>query len=234
MAVSFVAASASGNSSNATTAAASSVPTGAASGDIAVAFLESWEGTAATPTITPPAGFTQKGSTWASGDGLAINSAWWKRLTGADSGTYSFTVSMTSGVTRWNTLQVMMFRGCAASGDPFDAVATPVAGTYGSIASMSIITTDADGALVFTVYNDTLGTHTPPTGFTEPTGVDVDAASCAYKLAGGVSGSQSISGASISSSSAAAAWAGALLSDTAGPPPTVDDLRLPVQIIQIP
>lgn len=210
MAVSFVGASASGNAAE-TTSLSTAVPAGVQAGDVVVAFFESWT-SSTPPTVTPPTGFTQKGGVWASGDAAAQNTTWWKRLTGADTGNYTFGQSST----RWTTLQVMAFRGVIATGDPFDAVATPVAGTYGAVASMSIVTTDAAGALVFSFYNDTSGTHTPPTGFTEPTGVDVDCASCAYKLAGGVSGSQSISGASISSSSSAAAWAGALLSDAGG------------------
>lgn len=219
MAVSFVGASASGNAASGTSRS-TTVPTGVQAGDIAVAFFESWAN-ATPPTVTPPTGFTQKGAVWASGDGNARNTTWWKRLTGADSGSYTFT----QNTSRWTTVQVMVFRGCVATGDPFDAVATPVAGTYGAIASMSITTTDGGGALVFGVYNDSSGTHTPPTGFTEPTGVDVDCAACAYKLADGVSGSQSISGASITSSSSAAAWAGALLSDTGGSSAGIPPIR---------
>jgi hypothetical protein len=210
VAVSFVGASASGNSAN-VLSVGTAVPAGVAAGDVAVAFLESWQD-ATPPTVTPPTGFAQKGATWSSSDGLAVNSVWWKRLTGADSGTYTFTL----GSGRWNTLQLLVFRGCATSGDPFDAVATPVAGTFGSITSMSLTVTDGGGAQVFTVYNDSSGTHTPPTGFTEPAAVDVDCAACAYKLNGGATGSVTVSGASISSSSSAGAWAGALLSDAGG------------------
>lgn len=213
MAVAFRSASASGNSANASSRS-TTVPAGAAIGDVVVAFVETWNGAV---TVTPPSGFTQKGSVFSSGDGQSQNSVWWKRLTAADTGSYSFGYSGS----RWSTVQALCFSGVIATGDPFDVVATPVAGTFGSITSMSLTTTDPNGAQIFTVYNDTTGTHTPPTGFTEPSGVDVDCASCAYKLNGGSSGSQSISGASVSSSSSAGAWAGALLAATGGAAPAV-------------
>lgn len=210
MAVAFRSSSSTGNAQS-VASIAPAVPTGAAVDDIAVVFLGQWA-SGATPTITPPAGFTQKGATWSSGDGLAKNSVWWKRLTAADTGTYSF--SWTGGGF-WTTAEVALFSGCATSGDPWDAVATPVTGTFGSITSMSVTMTDAAGGLFWCVYNDSNGTHTPPTSFTELD--DVDSASCAYRIPGS-SGSQSASGASITSSSSAGAWLGALLSTGGGAP----------------
>lgn len=210
MAVAFRAAADSGAAASAASRAAT-VPAGAAVGDVMVAFLECWN--AAVTALTPPTGFTQKGTsgsdgcTFSSGDGQARCYVFWKRLTGADTGSYTF--SWTGS--KWATLQVMGFSGCVASGDPFDAVATPVTGTFGSITSMSLTTTDAAGVLLYTIYNDSSGTHTPPTGFTET--ADVDSGSMGYKLASS-SGSVTVSGASVSSSSAAGAWAGALLSDS--------------------
>lgn len=224
MAVSFVASSASGAAASGASIA-STVPAGVQSGDVAIAFLESWQDSTP-PTVTQPAGFTQKGAVWASSDAGAQNSVWWKRLTGADSGSYTFTLN----ATRWNTVQVLAFRGCAASGDPFDAVATPVGFTTTGVTSMSLTTTDANGALIFTVYNDNAGTHTPPTGFTEPASVDVDCAACAYKL-GSTPGSQTISGASISASGPAGAWSAALLSTGGGAPAVVQP---PTQFSRVP
>lgn len=217
MAVAFRAASNSGNAASASSCA-SSVPAGAAVDDIAVAFLETWN--AAVTSLVPPSGFTQKGTagsngcTFSSGDGQARNYVFWKRLTAADSGSYTFSWSGA----KWSTLQVMLFSGCITTGDPFDATATPVAGTFGSVTSMSLTTTDAAGALLYTIYNDSSGTHTPPTGFTET--ADVDSASMAYKLAT-ATGSITVSGASVSSSSSAGAWAGALLSDGGGGAPAL-------------
>ena len=207
MAVGFRQASNSGAAVSGTSRA-TNVPAGAAVDDIAVCWLGQWE-SSFTPTVTPPTGFTQKGATWSSGNGQAKNSVWWKRLTAADTGTYSFSWTGGSG---WTTVQCALFTGCITTGDPWDAVATPVTGTFGSITSMSVTVTNAGSALFWCVYNDSSGTHTPPTSFTET--ADVDCGSMAYRLVG--AGSQSASGASITSSSAAGAWLGALLPDGGG------------------
>lgn len=207
MTVTFRSASNTGNSAN-VSSRSPAVPTGAQSGDVVVAFMETWQGAV---TVTAPSGFAQKGAVWSSGDGKAQCSTWWKRLTAADTGTYDFSLS----AARWTTVQCMAFSGCVSAGDPFDAVATPVSGTSSSITSMSLTTTDPAGALVFGVYNDIPATHSPPTGFTET--ADVDSATQAYALAGGSSGLVTVSGASMSASGPFGAWVGALLSATPTP-----------------
>lgn len=183
------------------------VPTGAASGDIAVIYLGQWN--AGTPTITPASGFAQKGATWTSGDSVAKNSIWWKRLTGADTGTYSFSWS----IGMWTTMQCVMFRGCISSGDPWQAVATPVTGTFGTYTTMSVTLGSAGDALYWAAYNDTAGTHTPPDNFTEA--ADNDSGACAYWMPGSA-GSKSAANGSVTSSSAAGAWLGALSEDPGG------------------
>lgn len=204
MAVAFRTGTSSGNAAQVTTAVAA-VPSGAAVDDIAVVFLGCWQ-SGATPTITPPAGFTLKGSSWTSGNAEAKNYIYWKRLTAADTGNYSFTL----GASFWTTAQCALFSGCVTTGDPWDAVATPVTGTFGTVTTQSVTMTDANGGLFWAVYNDSAGTHTPPTSFTEI--ADADSGSCAYRIPG-ASGSQSSASGSISSSSASGAWLGALLSD---------------------
>lgn len=207
MPVAFRAASNTGNAAN-VTSRAPAVPSGAAIDDIAVVALGQWNG-GGTPTITPPSGFTQKGGFWTSGDGAAKNSVWWKRLTAADSGTYSF--SWTTSY--WSTAQCALFSGCVTSGDPWDAVATAVAGTFGTFTTQTLTATDADGGLVWACYNDSSGTHTPPTNFTEA--ADNDCAAMAWRTGAGA-GSQSAAAASVTSSSPAGAWFGALLSSGGG------------------
>lgn len=190
------------------------VPTGAQVNDIAVVHLTCWQ-SGANPTYTPPTGFTQKVA-FTSGDGAARNTIWWKRLTAGDTGNYTFGI----GASFWAGASCMLFTGCTTSGDPWDAIATAVTGTFGSITSMSVSLSNADGGLYWCCYNDTTGTHTPPTNFTET--ADFDCYSAAYRIPGS-SGTQSSAGASISSSSAASAWLGALLAVPSGPgynPPT--------------
>lgn len=191
------------------------VPTGAASGDVAVILLGQWSAAGTTPTVTAPSGFAQKGGFFTAPDGLAKNSVWWKRLTGPDSGTYAWSYQSSF----WSAVQCTMFRDCATSGDPWDAVATPLTGLFNTtVASISVTNTDVSGALVWCVYNDSAATHTPPTGFTEA--AEVDSMSMAYRFPGSA-GSQTASGGSLSAGSDGGVWMGALLSSTGGglPPP---------------
>jgi hypothetical protein len=224
MAVAYVNGTDTGNAVDVSSRAVN-VPAGAAAGHIAVVYLGQWQ-SGSTPTVTAPSGFAQKGAQWTSADNGAKSSIWWKRLTGSGdvSGTYSFSW----GGTYWTTVQCALFSGCISSGDPWDAVATPTTGTWGSIATISVTSTDANGGLFWAVYNDSAGSHTPPTGFTEI--ADNDSGSCAYRIPGS-SGSQSASSASITSSSNAGQWLGALLSEPVGTP---DVLRVPIQPIRVP
>lgn len=191
------------------------VPTGAAADDIAVVYLGQWNAGGVTPTVTAPSGFAQKGSNFSNGptgggDGFARNSVWWKRLTGADSGTYAFSYS----ASMWTTVQCVLFRGCATSGDPWDVMATPITNLWTStIDSISLTNTDANGALVWWVYNDTAATHTSPTGFTEA--ADNDCATTGYKILS-ASGSQTASGGTVSTATTGGVWMGALLSSGGG------------------
>lgn len=223
MAVAFRSASNTGNSTQ-VGSLAPSVPSGVQAGDIVVVSLCQWDN-GSTPTVTPPSGFTQKGSTWTSGDSKAKNSVWWKRLTGADAGTYSF--SWTGSF--YSTIQVAAFSGCISSGDPWEAVATPVTGTFGTVTTMSVTVAAVGGALFWTVYNDSGGTHTPPTGFTET--ADVDCGTTAYSLIGS-SGSNSAASGAVSSSSSAGAWLGALLAEPTGTNASAGSAAISVKVDQ--
>ncbi len=193
MAVGFRAGSNTGNSQSVTSINVP-VPTGVAADDVIVIWLGQWEG-GFNPTITPPSGFASAG-TWSSGDGLARNSVWWKRATGADSGNYAF--SWTGGA-GWTTGQAVAFTGVVTSGNPIGSQFTSAVGTFGSCTALNLTVGAGDG-LVWCCYNDSSGAHTPPTGWTET--ADVDSGATAYLLSAG-GGSISSTGASISSSSSA-------------------------------
>lgn len=209
MAVTFVSSSTSGNAADVSSRAVD-VPVGVQSGDIVVVALGQWQ-SGATPTITPPSGFDASAAlTWSSGDGAARNSIWWKRLSAADTGTYTFTWT---GGTFWTTVQAVAYRGVLASGDPISTKTTSAVGTFGSITSLSLSTGIASGDGAFwTVYNDSNGLHTPPTGFTET--ADADSGSTAYAITSGTS--ITASGASIASSSSAGAAMVVLTQEPAG------------------
>jgi hypothetical protein len=109
-----------------TTSAAVPVPTGAAIGDIAVVGIYK-ESTAA---ITPPTGFTQKSSLTTSATARGSLTVFWKRLTAADTGTWTFTWSAAT----YRASVGAVFSGRIATGDPFD-------GTVGTAESTTGVTT---------------------------------------------------------------------------------------------
>lgn len=208
MAVAFRSSSNTGNDAN-TTTKSPAVPTGAATDDVMVAVVSRWTNTGAFTTI--PAGFTDWGTTYTSGDGQANLHIFWKRLTGADTGTYTW--AWTAGSNDWSHAHVFCFSGCVTTGTPIEAV-NNWAGTAGAFGSTSVTTVTQTG-LIWSTYNDTSGTHTPPTGFTEV--IDFDSGSGAWRVPG-TTGTQTASGGSVTSSSSAAAVLVALKADTGGVP----------------
>src|ERR1044072_2362361 len=95
--------------------AAVPVPAGAASGDIAVVglYMES------AASVTPPSGFTLKVSLQTSVASRGRLDIFSKRLTTADTGTWSFTFTST-----WRAAVSGLWSGRVATGDPFDAPGT--------------------------------------------------------------------------------------------------------------
>ena len=192
MAVAYRSSSHTGDDQN-VSALSPAVPAGAAAGDVVVAVLSRWGGSGA---VTPPAGFTDWGTAYLSGDSAANLRIYWKRLTGSDAGTYAFSwVGST-----WSHMHVLCFSGVVASGTPIEDVDawSGTAGTFGSISN----TTATIPGLIWSTYNDSNGTHTPPTGFTEV--IDQDCGSAAYRI-GTATGTQTASGGSVTSSSPSAA-----------------------------
>lgn len=174
-----------------------------------VAVVTRWTNTAAFTSV--PTDFADWGTTYTSGDGQANVHIFWKRLTGADSGTYTW--SWTAGSNDWSHAHVFCFSGVASTGNPIEDV-NAWSGTAGSFGSTSLTTVTIPG-LVWSSYNDSNGTHTPPTGFNEV--IDFDSGSGAYLIATSA-GTQTASGGSVTSSSPAAAVLIALKAEGAGSP----------------
>lgn len=206
MAVGYRSASNTGDAVDGSATRNIAVPAGAAAGDVVLAFITYWNGGGAIPTITPPSGFVQAG-TWTSGDGGAKNYAYYKRLTAADAGNYTFTFNASA----WITIQCVCFTGVASVGNPVKGTPTTTAGTFGTYTTISQTVAVGD-VVVWSGYNDTGATHTPPTGFVEV--ADVDCASTAYQIAA-ADGTLSAANASVASSSPAGAIL--LTLDAAGP-----------------
>lgn len=194
MAVGFRSASNTGNDAN-QPSRSPAVPAGAAAGDVVVVFLSRW-GTS-NPAVTAPSGFTKWPTQYLSGDNAAKIDIFWKRLTAADTGSYTF--SWTGGM--WSSAEAVCFTGAIESGTPISA-ASGWSGTAGTFGATSVTVDDTGSGLAWNAYNDTNGTHTPPTGFTELS--DNDCGSHAYRIPG-TSGTHSASGGSVTSSSPAAA-----------------------------
>jgi hypothetical protein len=138
------------------------VPASVASGDIILLHLFT---DLTGSTITPPSGFAEVASSpQPVPGGLSMRlSVYWKRATGADSGTYTTAFSPNTfaegAETRWT--------GCVTSGSPFDATngAVDSVGST-STAAVSVTTTQANTLLVHTAGLWSGGTWTPASGFT--------------------------------------------------------------------
>lgn len=170
------------------------IPAGNQAYDVMIAFVTRWE--TINPAITAPAEFTHSGTQLVfAGSPSAKIDIYYKRLTSPDSGVYTF--SWTGLM--WSNVMVACFRGVTRLGDPINqASALATAGTYPAVATPLL--PYAPGLLWFGT-NDTAGSHTPPTGYTEVSDT-ADSYTMAYRLPG-TPGTYSNSGASVSSSSAA-------------------------------
>jgi hypothetical protein len=169
------------------------VPSGAAADDVVIAIVTRWGGT--NPAVTAPAGFSSVGTQATIGD--AKMDIYWKRLTGTDTGTYDFSW----GTAMWSHVHCFCMTGVKMSGDPIGANISTWTGTADTYGTTQLTTSFAPG-LVWSAYNDSGGTHTPPTGFTEV--IDFDSGTAAYHIPGSA-GTYSASNGSVTSSSNAIA-----------------------------
>jgi hypothetical protein len=140
------------------------VPASVASGDIIIVsiFISS-----ATTTVTGlPTGFAHvQGSPQTASGTLLGMATMWKRATGADSGTYNFTLSASD----YRAGAAIRYTGCVAAGNPWDApTGVAVDAANGTVTpSVNVDTAGPDRMLVFFGANWSGGAWTPPTGFTE-------------------------------------------------------------------
>jgi hypothetical protein len=138
------------------------VPSGATTGDIVIAAVATWGGSA--PAVAAPTGFTLQATyTGANNGGADTVRVYWKRLTAPDTGNYAFTWS--GG--RWSSGHAIVVSGAAASGNPIEAI-NRAASTSSNTFPSTTVTTAASPLLVWIGRNDEPASqHTPPAGFTE-------------------------------------------------------------------
>lgn len=159
----------SSNNSGASTTPTVAVPTGAAAGDIMILVLDTDGGGDVIEQADFPSGFTRLYDSSVTTDEQSTGIGW-KRLTGADTGTYAFGVVGTSN--EW-LCQAYCFSGRSASSDP---VATEnIVNTSGAsprtISATGVTAVAGDDLLWIsapdvTVLNAGNG-HTAPSGYTE-------------------------------------------------------------------
>lgn len=190
------------------------VPTGTAANSIILAYIYVEDDTAITGV---PTGFTQKAfaenNTASNAHRLYV---YWKRATGADSGSYTFTFA---AAVSWRSGVAVRIEGAITTGDPFDtgtgAVQTAATTTNATAApAVSLTTTAADTLLVYSASNFNGGaTYTPPTSFTENLDTEEITIATLAKGAAGATGSLS---ATASASGAQCSVLGAILSVAPG------------------
>jgi hypothetical protein len=135
------------------------VPAGAANLDIAVVAIERWN--ANNPAITPPAGFTQFiDLTDTGGEKLHC---WWKRLTGADTGNYTFSWSGS----QWSLGHCILITGAKTTGDPIGANFNTAGPATNTTEPTTSVTVSYQPFLVHFIANENVAAQTtPPTSFT--------------------------------------------------------------------
>lgn len=161
------------------TTAAFAVPASVAANDVIVVSYYSED---AVGTITAPGGFTVKTDTIVTGNHRLVIA--WKRATGADTGTYSFTTTNAA----WREGGAVRYTGVVQSGDPFDVTSTNQAQTGTTTPAVSVTTTQADTLLVWAMSNFNGGTAAAPSGYTlrlNTAGGDAAQATLAQPTAGG-------------------------------------------------
>ncbi len=138
--------------------------TALATGDIMIMQVVLAANAGAAPDGTFPAGWTQIGTDLTVFDGSfrGRHKAAWKRAA-SESGSYVFTHSTCSA-----QMQIGVYSGCIASGDPIDANSQQAADSGGlSITAPSVTTTVADTKLLFIGHDWNLAARSPPSGMTE-------------------------------------------------------------------
>jgi hypothetical protein len=142
-----------------------SVPSGAAANDIAI--IDICINPASTTISAAPSGFSLDATDTSGRYRLA---RYWKRLTGADTGTYDFTLSTSSDVMFVCTL----FTGRVTSGSPFDVTTTSAAGVANSLppSSISPVTAGVDLIASFGTWDNGYSSGWIPSGWSAPDTAD--------------------------------------------------------------
>ena len=147
------------------TTPAYTVPSGVAANDIILCILVI--GTISAVVVTPPDGsWTEKGSALINvANGATQTRIFWKRATGADTGTYTFGLDSS----QTTLADIMRYSGCVSTGDPIEAVDAEVTTAPGAVTPVTTVTTLGPNRLLVWYGYSTHGVAsalTPPAAFT--------------------------------------------------------------------
>lgn len=210
MAITYVAAGT--PASGTTTSGTVGVPAGVQAGDIVLVLL--WH--VATATITPPAGFTEV-------TGLPVTASvgtthlYWKRLTAADSGSYTFTASASG----WFARGSWAFRGAVPTGSPWEADYGVLVDNANATAAVNMDTTmpSTMGILLMGANSGDEGVWTLPSGWTVPAGNNPGINfNFGYKALASVGNTGSATFTAPNAGGGVASWIGALKPASEVPP----------------
>jgi hypothetical protein len=182
------------------------VPAGVAAGDLIMIAMKLEDA----QSVTPPTDFVAAPGSpvVVSGSNLMNGHVFWKRATGADSGTYDMTFTGTP----FRSAVAFKIVDEVESGDPFDVTntAAKTTTTDGTTPSVSVTTTGSDRLVVWIGFAFAAGVCTTLTGYNEKYdpgagGVVIDVAT---QASAGSTGSLS---ATFANNGSTAAWLGAVL-----------------------
>lgn len=162
----FVATGALGSAVNATNSLSLAYPAGLLANDILIAHVAIRSGTTTQPTITAPSGWTQVGSQAMGASAEYRQFTLWKRATGSESGSLSFT--WTGGTVSATAIgRISAWGGCVTSGSPI----VSLAGNSGqdTTAESAAVTTSENGQIVLNLIaaDDDTPAFGPPANYTE-------------------------------------------------------------------
>jgi hypothetical protein len=138
------------------TSANFAVPAGVAANDIIVVVMYDQD---ISGPPGRPSGFVQLDRPIASNFQTDIS---WKRATGADTGTYNFTLA-----SQWREGCALRITGCPTTGNPFEVFASDINAASTATPAVAVTTTQFDESLLWVGGSFDVGAWVQPSGFTE-------------------------------------------------------------------
>ena len=138
--------------------------------DILILHVIGYEATSGAPTINTPAGWTQIDQQNMGGTSLNICASFWKRADGTETGSVTVTFAGTlAGATDAKVGIMSNYRGCLATGTPYEALASNTANGTNPTGS-AVTTTGADRQVIDLIaksQSNAASDCTPAAGWTE-------------------------------------------------------------------